>query len=137
MTKAILDTSVIIDYLIGRKKLLGQVIVLVKMGEIELFYSESTFQELKNTIAKSSVKKFLKNKPKELAKFVAWYKYNATKVDVTTSIEICRDVKDNQFLELATEIRADFLLSFDNDLLSLKSVGSTRIITPSEFLTLI
>jgi uncharacterized protein len=40
-------------------------------------------------------------------------------------VEICRDPRDNRYLELA---------SGDDDLLSLKRFGSTEILTPREFL---
>ncbi|MBB5058485.1 putative PIN family toxin of toxin-antitoxin system [Granulicella aggregans] len=52
------------------------------------------------------------------------------------NVHVCRDPKDNMFLECATLARADVLVTGDNDLLSLGSYLETRILTPSEYLDL-
>lgn len=57
-------------------------------------------------------------------------------VKVESQVEICRDVDDNKFLELAIDANAVFLITGDRDLLSLKSQIEYQnlIITPREFL---
>lgn len=52
---------------------------------------------------------------------------------VTSTVEQCRDPKDNFLLNLALDGQADYLLSGDEDLLVLGSVGSTSIMTLAEF----
>ena len=49
----------------------------------------------------------------------------------------CRDPKDDKFLSLANQIDADFIITLDKDLLTLKTIKRTRIIMPAEFLTII
>lgn len=44
-----------------------------------------------------------------------------------------RDPKDDMFLECAALANADVLVTGDKDLLSLKSYGSTPIVTPLEY----
>lgn len=51
-------------------------------------------------------------------------------------VEICRDPKDNKFLEAAIAAEADFLISGDKDLLSLKKINNCSIINPTQFLKL-
>lgn len=51
-------------------------------------------------------------------------------------IDICRDPKDNKFLEAATASAANFLISGDRDLITLKRIKETHIITPAQFLKL-
>jgi len=55
-------------------------------------------------------------------------------IEVKTKINICRDTKDNFLLELATDGKADFLITGDNDLLSLKKIEKTSILTIRDFL---
>ena len=50
------------------------------------------------------------------------------------SINLCRDPKDNMILETAICGNADFIVTGDDDLLTLKSVEGISIITPREFL---
>lgn len=47
---------------------------------------------------------------------------------------VCRDPKDNQFLDVVVASNARFLVTGDKDLLSLKIFRTTRILTPREFL---
>ena len=49
--------------------------------------------------------------------------------------DICRDEKDNILLDLTGCCRADYLVTGDRDLLVLKKIKVTRIITPSDFLS--
>src|SRR6218665_913671 len=59
---------------------------------------------------------------------------NGDFIKVTTKVEACRDDKDNFLLALATDGKADFLLTGDKDLLTLKSYKETTITTISAFL---
>ena len=47
------------------------------------------------------------------------------------------DVKDNKFLVCAIEAKASYLVTSDEDLLTLKEYASTHILTPHEFVKLI
>ena len=47
---------------------------------------------------------------------------------------ICRDPKDNMFLNCALAGKADFIISGDDDLLALKKVSEIEIIKPVHFL---
>ncbi len=45
---------------------------------------------------------------------------------------VCKDKDDLKFLECAVSGKADFLVSGDNDLLSIEEIEGVKIITPSE-----
>ncbi len=48
----------------------------------------------------------------------------------------CRDPKDNKFIDCALSANADFIITGDNDLLVLKQIDDTKIVTVDEFLGL-
>jgi len=54
-------------------------------------------------------------------------------VNVQSLINICRDPKDNFLLALAKDGNADYLITGDSDLLSVKKLGKTKIVKLSEF----
>ena len=54
-------------------------------------------------------------------------------LEITETIEACRDQRDNKFLELAVCGRADVLISGDEDLLVLDPFRNVTIVTPQEF----
>jgi putative PIN family toxin of toxin-antitoxin system len=53
------------------------------------------------------------------------------------SVKVCRDPKDNMFLECAALTRADFIVAGDKDLLVLGNYRHTRIVTPAQYIALL
>jgi predicted nucleic acid-binding protein len=46
----------------------------------------------------------------------------------------CRDEEDRKYLHCAQVAGADFLVTYDRDLLDLGSIGEVSIVTPADFL---
>jgi len=65
----------------------------------------------------------------DLAKMLA----AAELVTITERIAACRDPKDDKFLELAVNGRADLIVSGDRDLLALNPFREIPIVTPATF----
>ena len=65
----------------------------------------------------------------DLAKMLA----RAELVTITERIAACRDPKDDKFLELAVNGRADLIVSGDGDLLALNPFRGIPIVTPATF----
>lgn len=61
----------------------------------------------------------------------------AKRVTPKHKITVCRDPKDNKFLDAILESKADYLITGDKDLLALKAFKSTKIVAPKEFLKLL
>ena len=53
------------------------------------------------------------------------------------NIQVCRDEKDNKFLECAENAKADYLISGDEDLLSLKEYNGIPIVRTWKILQLL
>jgi len=133
----VLDTSVIIAQLLTRKKTYTNAIFdLAKSKKIELALSDETLYELKKSVSDLKIKNQVNYSSRIVAVFTAWYQYNSFiyKPHTTTTPKLLRDPKDNIFLQLAIASRATYLISVDKDLLILKSIGSTHIVTPKEFI---
>lgn len=58
------------------------------------------------------------------------------RVDLKGTVHICRDPKDNMFLECSARAKANLLIAGDKDLLVLGQYVQTRIVTPIEYVTL-
>ena len=89
----------------------------------EVFFRESFNKKVKNSLSKESKLEFLQN-----------LKLLTVNTKTDQKITICRDPKDNKFLELAKTVKADYLITGDKDLLDLKQFGETKILKPSEFI---
>jgi uncharacterized protein len=68
---------------------------------------------------------------------VAVLELNATRgemIDASSAIAECRDPKDDKFLNLAVDGRADVIISRDPDLLVLHPFRNIPILTPADFI---
>jgi putative PIN family toxin of toxin-antitoxin system len=57
-------------------------------------------------------------------------------VEIAQKIAICRDRKDDKFLELAVNGKADYIITGDQDLLVLNPFQDIAIISVSDYLSL-
>jgi len=53
---------------------------------------------------------------------------------IQTRITICRDPRDNKFLELAVDGKAQIIITGDQDLLILNPFENIDVLTPRDFL---
>ena len=135
MAKVVLDANVIISAAFGGNPLRA---VLRAMEEDDLYLSQAIERELTVVFSKLSKKltreqiTFLNERMRELVGM-------AKRVSVSARVVLSRDAKDDHYLALCKEIKADFLVTGDKDLLSIPPEGlkengiSCRILTPQEF----
>lgn len=69
----------------------------------------------------------------ELNKVLSYNKLN--KYLIEDELNVCRDPDDNKYLELAVASDAQFIITGDNDLLTLNPFRKTKIVTPDQFLS--
>ena len=128
----VLDNNILVSALLVKNSAPFWVIKKVEeMGVV--LYQEATLLELNQVLNR---KKFIKYfTVEEKQEFIVKLIESAELVVITESIDICRDPKDNKFLELAVSGEADFIISGDRDLLVLNPFRSIEIITANDFLT--
>ena len=88
--------------------------------------------ELAEVLSRSKFDKYLTQD--ERMRFLVNFLKVAEMVEISESITVCRDPKDNKLLELAISGNADYLVTGDNDLLVLNPFRGIEIITPRDFL---
>ena len=136
MARIVIDANVIISAAFGGKPLEA---VVRATENHEVYLSESIERELRGVISGLS-KKLSKDQMVFLDEKIQQLPNHARRVSVSTHLALSRDAKDDHYLSLCKEARADLLISGDKDLLSvpeeaLKKNGlSWRIVTPGEFL---
>jgi hypothetical protein len=136
MAKVVIDANVMISAVFGGKPLEA---VGRALKEHDVFISTSILQELEGVLKRLSKKlsaeqiQYLQERLGQLIKV-------AHRIPVATHLSLSRDAKDDHYLSLCKEARADFLITGDKDLLnlppeSLKKNGiSCQIISPASFL---
>ncbi|MGB5974065.1 MAG: putative toxin-antitoxin system toxin component, PIN family [Nodosilinea sp.] len=84
-----------------------------------LLFSDTTFRELSQVIFRPKFDRYVSIEIR--AEFIARLNEASEQVNIREKIAICRDPKDDQFLEMATNGNADWLITGDQDLLVLQS----------------
>ena len=93
--------------------------------------SIDTLAELAEVLGRSRFNRYQREERR--LEFLATLARQSELVDVTAVVAVCRDPKDDKFLELALSGRATHVISGDNDLLSLNPFRGIAILTPQQF----
>ncbi|MBI2634365.1 putative toxin-antitoxin system toxin component, PIN family [Candidatus Peregrinibacteria bacterium] len=125
--KIILDTNVFISGIFWSGSP-HQVVALWALNKIHLIVTKKILSEYLHILHK------IDSKGDIAKKWGTFVLENSQILEDKELVKICRDTEDNKFLNCAIIGRADYLVSGDDDLLCLKKIGSTKIITPSKFL---
>jgi uncharacterized protein len=125
----ILDTNVLISASLGEGKCRKAFEIAQQKGQ--LVRSEETFLELAKTMEKPRLQRYFK--PEDKIDFLANFLQITKAVAIAEKINVCRDPKDNMFLELAVSSMADALITRDGDLLSLHPFRGIPILTVTNF----
>jgi putative PIN family toxin of toxin-antitoxin system len=128
--KVVLGTNLWISFLISKD--FSFLDNFIEKGRIKLIFSEELFSEFISVSERPKFQKyFSKNDIKYLTRIMDKY---GELVTVTTVVNECRDYKDNFLLNLAIDSKADYIATGDNDLLELKRIRETKILTIRELL---
>jgi len=128
--RVVLDTNVLISALIseGKPRVLLRRIVL---NEFVMVTSDLLIEEFENVIHRS---KFRVNE-EQISREIYALMQVAEVVAVVSKFDVVeRDFKDNMVLETAYDGKADFIVSGDDYLLTLKSFRGIKIVSVKEIL---
>lgn len=107
---------------------------LLETGMVTLVFSTELIEEFIAVVNRPKFKVYFSKQ--DIEKILAYLDQFGVLVEVESSIAICRDKKDNFLLNLAVDAKADYLITGDKDLLILKAIEKTKIMTLSDFLVL-
>jgi putative PIN family toxin of toxin-antitoxin system len=126
----IVDTNLWLSFLI--KKTYSQLDRILVTGHAKLVFSEELLAEFIEVARRPKFKKYISSADiSELLTSISEY---ALFYEVQEVQQICRDPKDDFILALAKVSKADYIITGDNDLLVLKKIGKTNIITIASYL---
>lgn len=97
-----------------------------------LLLSEATMNELKEVLSRSKFDRYISRR--ERALFLAQLESVSEIVPVIQLVRECHDPKDDKFLEVALNGRADVILTGDRDLLAMHPWRGVAILPPKNYL---
>lgn len=129
--KIVLDTNVLLSALVFPGGPPEKILTMARLGELALCISPDIFSELRKVLRLK-----FKYTEEEVEDFIERFRafaqmvYPEERLDLITRVDA-----DNRILECAVQAKADFLVTGDKkDILPLKKIKSTVIVSPSQFL---
>ena len=132
----VIDTGILIAALITKDTPPDKIYQAWRKQRFELVTSEWQLDEFRRVSRYPKLRKYLQ--PIEAGNLVSGLRHQAKLLVDLPDIELSADPDDNPLLAIAIAGEADYLVSGDKrDVLALKKVGKTRIITARRFLTIL
>jgi putative PIN family toxin of toxin-antitoxin system len=138
--RAVIDTNVWVSAVINAAGAPARVLAALRAHSFELISSEPLLEELAVVLARPRLALRFHVTPDALADLLAVLRDEASIADVTGTVRICRDPKDDVVIETAINGRADVLVSRDDDLTRAPEVAAIlvehgiRVLTIQRFL---
>ena len=139
VVKVVVDTNAVISATLFGSGLMKPLRLAWQAGRVEPIISTETRAELLRVLAYAKFKLTETDIARVLNLYLPHAQVHAVNLaaDNRNPIPICRDTRDQIFLDLAQSAKADCLITGDQDLLVLADTPnlSFRILKPIEFLT--
>lgn len=131
--KVILDTNLWISFLISHK--LNILDDLIEKKKVTLIFSTELIEEFIVVAKRPKFKGFFSDS--DIEELLRLFKDYGKLIKIKSDLKECRDLKDNFLLNLAVDGKSDFLITGDKDLLILKKIKKTQIVSMRDFLEII
>lgn len=123
--RLIFDTNIWISFAISTE--LEWLDNIIRNQDNEILYSDRLYYEFLNVSKREKLKKYLSERKLELIQ--NFFETIGEKIEITSTLTICRDPKDNYLLELAKDGKANYLITGDQDLLILGEINTCKILS--------
>ena len=130
LMRLVLDTNVLISAILVPNSIPAKAL---NWGEDNgvILYSDATLAELLSVLRRSKFAKYIDaNNIEGLSRRI---KTTWVSVPILQQVKLCRDAKDDKFIELALNGDATHLITGDTDLLVLHPIQNIPVINPRRF----
>ena len=128
--RTVIDTNVVVSAALLPRSLPRRAFDAAAMRG-RLLLSDETLGELHDVLRRPKFDQYLSEELR--LEFLAALVREAEVVEVVDEVTVCRDPKDNKFLDLALSGRATHVVTGDSDLLVLHPFGGIAILSPRSF----
>lgn len=128
--RVIIDTNLWISFLLTNDY--SKVDPMFANNDLVLIFSEELIEEFIEVAQRPKFRKYLSFD--DIEDLLDKVRKKAVFINITTSIELCRDPKDNFLLALSQDGKATHLITGDKDLLVLGTFGKTKILTITDYI---
>ena len=135
--RVVVDTNILVRALIMPHGTVGPVLLRLRQGKYTLLYAQSLLEELIDVLNRPRIRRKYNLTQANIKTLVGLILLRGEAVEPEQAITVCRDPKDNKFLEVAVAGKADVIVSGDEDLLVLHPFEGIPIVPSRAFLELL
>jgi putative PIN family toxin of toxin-antitoxin system len=132
--RAVIDTGVFVSALIRKQGTTGDVLRALRGGRFTAIYTTDMMVEIIDVLGRARFRTKYHIEPDDITALVNLIRLRGELVTPARQLMVCRDPKDNKFLEAALATQTDCIVSGDGDLLDMTSFEEIPILRPAEFL---
>ncbi|MCA6509841.1 MAG: putative toxin-antitoxin system toxin component, PIN family [Pseudanabaena sp.] len=132
-SRFVVDINTLVSSILIADSISDKAVKSIRQSGI-ILASVETLEELRVVLSRSKFDKYVDSATR--LEFIAKFVQQSELVTIEESVIACRDPKDDKFLELAVNGKADYLITGDKDLLVLHPFRDIEIINPSDFLNI-
>lgn len=130
--RTVFDTNVLVSALFSKTSVPRQAFEKAVRND-SILLSLSVFAELSEVLSREKLLPYLTEA--ERLQFLARIVNVGIPIEVGERIAVCRDPKDDKFLELGVAGKADYIVTGDKELLELHPFRGILILTPKDYVT--
>jgi putative PIN family toxin of toxin-antitoxin system len=132
--RAVVDTGVLVSALIRRQGTTGEVLQALRDGRFTAVYSTDILVEIIDVLGRSTLRVKYHIETDDISILINLIRLRGDLVIPARKVTVCRDPKDDKFLEAALAGGADCIVSGDGDLLDMTRFENIPILRPAELL---
>ena len=129
----VLDTNILISRLLAPRGTAARAVDQALLSG-SVLVSDATLTELVEVLGRSKFDRYLT--PLQRREFLGLLSTVTRKVHITRQFQMCRDPRDDKFIDLALNGQARAIVTGDQDLLVLHPLHGVAVLTPAQFLAL-
>lgn len=127
--RVVIDSNIWVSYLINPGTPFQETVDTL-LGKATVLYSDATLQEVLQVLLRPKFRRYVDIE--DAYDFAARLSTEGELVDAPAAIKVCRDPKDDKFLDLAVSGKADMIVTGDADLPALDPFRGIAILRPGE-----
>jgi len=129
--RIVIDTNTYVSRLLAHGSIPAQAVDRA-FNEATILLSEATLEELADVLGRRKFDPYISQE--ERRTFIRLIGSAAKIIPIHRHFQVCRDAKDDKFLDLAVNGDARLIITGDKDLLALNPFHGVAIITPAAYL---
>ena len=134
MIRAVVDTNILIRALIKPLGSVGPVLTHLRNDDYTLLYADPLLDELVTKLTLPRIRDKYHLTDDDIETVLSLILLRGEAVVPERRITACRNPQDNILLEVATTGKAEYIVTGDNDLLTLHPFAGIQIVGPAAFL---